>query len=189
MIRNGSEMLKVMNFITNTPIDAGTSKDVIVKSLENSLLSAGYDIVECNDQKPWGAYLRIDGEQSDRFVEQFFPGLSLKDAKLGLKDVELSPKFLVVSPGARLSWQLHHRRAERWMFLTNGGYHRSKTDDQGEMLAAQAGDVVQFMQGERHRLVGDKESYSVVAEIWQHTDRSRLSDEDDIVRVDDDYLR
>lgn len=43
-------------------------------------------------------------------------------------------------------------------------------------------------QGERHRLVGVDE-WGIVAEIWQHTDAAHPSDEDDIVRVQDDFGR
>jgi mannose-6-phosphate isomerase len=50
------------------------------------------------------------------------------------------------------------------------------------------GDVVQLAQGQRHRLVGLNQ-WGVLAEIWQHTDPSNPSDEDDIVRVQDDFGR
>jgi len=156
-----------------------------VKALENS----GYSIVEVNDQKPWGAYIRIDGMQADMFVNEFFPGLSPVEARLGVENAELSPKILIVSPTHRLSWQLHDRRAERWTFLTPGGYYKSDTDEQGELHRAEPGDVVQFAQGERHRLAGVDDHYVVVAEIWQHTKRDNMSDEDDIVRLADDYKR
>jgi hypothetical protein len=43
-------------------------------------------------------------------------------------------------------------------------------------------------QGERHRLVG-LDAQAIIAEIWQHTDASHPSDEDDIVRVQDDFGR
>ena len=41
---------------------------------------------------------------------------------------------------------------------------------------------------ERHRLVG-LDKIGVVAEIWIHTDSNNLSDENDIVRINDDYNR
>ena len=44
------------------------------------------------------------------------------------------------------------------------------------------GDQLILQQGERHRLIGLDET-SVVAEIWQHTDKNNPSDEDDIIRV------
>ena len=46
---------------------------------------------------------------------------------------------------------------------------------------------VRLVKGERHRLIG-LEDYGFVAEIWQHTD-SIPSDEEDIVRVQDDFSR
>lgn len=164
-------------------------KLAFVAEIVGSIEQAGYAIIEIDDEKPWGAYIRIDGAQADRFVNEFFPGLSPEEARLGNKDAELSPKILIVSPQQRLSWQYHNRRAERWMFLTPGGYFKSQTDDQGEVQVARPGDVVQFQQGERHRLAGVPDSYVVVAEIWQHTDPNHLSEEADIVRLADDYQR
>lgn len=164
-------------------------KPNFVASTIEALKTAGYTIVEIADQKPWGAYIRIDGSQADIFINEFFPGLSPVEARLGMESAELSPKILIVTPTHRLSWQFHDRRAERWMFLTPGGYYKSETDEQGELQHARAGDVVQFAQGERHRLVGVHGHYTVVAEIWQHTDKNTMSDEDDIVRLADDYKR
>lgn len=164
-------------------------KSTAVGEVEQIIKQAGYGIVEKNDTKPWGAYFRISNQQSDNFVGEFFPGLSPEEARLGLDGVELSPKILIVSPEQRLSWQLHHRRAERWVFLTTGAYHKSETDDQGDLRLARPGDVVQFGQGERHRLVGVPGEYTIVAEIWQHVDPAHPSDEEDIVRLSDDYSR
>jgi len=42
--------------------------------------------------------------------------------------------------------------------------------------------------GERHRLIR-LDSWGVVAEIWQHTDKEEPSDEDDIIRLQDDFGR
>lgn len=164
-------------------------KEELLDQIEAAALAEGYEIVDRNDTKPWGAYLRFDGKKAEEFINEFFPGLTLEEARLGIHDAELSPKILLVSPSHRLSWQKHDRRAERWAFLTNGGYHKSKTDDQGQLYDANMGEVVQFEKGERHRLVATSESYTLVAEIWQHTDSSHLSDEDDIVRIQDDYSR
>jgi hypothetical protein len=49
-------------------------------------------------------------------------------------------------------------------------------------------DVIKLKQGERHRLMG-LGNWGIVAEIWQHTDVSNPSDEDDIVRLQDDFSR
>jgi len=50
------------------------------------------------------------------------------------------------------------------------------------------GDQIILKHGECHRLIGLYET-SVVAEIWQHTDATHPSDEDDIIRVQDDFGR
>jgi mannose-6-phosphate isomerase len=161
----------------------------LVDQIEQLAASNNYVTVDRNDTKPWGAYLRFDGKDAGRFIETFFPGLSLAEAQLGIDNAELSPKFLIVSPSQRLSWQKHDRRAERWAFLTDGAYYKSDTDEQGEVVNVKAAEVVQFARGERHRLVGLGDTYALVAEIWQHSDPEKLSDEDDIIRIQDDYSR
>lgn len=160
-----------------------------VAEVEQMIADTGYTIVEKNTDKPWGAYLRFDSNQADDFVIDFFPGLSPEEARLGIDGAELSPKFLIVKPGQRLSWQYHDRRAERWCFLTPGGYRKSSTDEEGERIEAESGEVVQFARGERHRLEGRQEGFVLVAEIWQHSEPDAPSDEDDIVRLADDYQR
>ena len=50
------------------------------------------------------------------------------------------------------------------------------------------GDEIRLYKGERHRIIGLYD-YAVVAEIWIHTDKVNPSNEDDIVRVQDDYNR
>ena len=52
----------------------------------------------------------------------------------------------------------------------------------------ETGEVIRLQQGERHRLVG-LDGWGMIAEIWQHTDPQKPSDEDDIVRVQDDFGR
>ena len=153
------------------------------------LLSAGYRIVEEHVDKPWGGMFRIDSSETERFITEFFPGLTLKEASHGVDGTELSPKILLVEPGQRLSWQYHHRRSELWRYLTAGAYRRSDNDEEGNRIGVNAGEMVQFEQGERHRLEGLTSGAVIVAEIWQHTDPHQLSDEEDIVRLSDDYSR
>lgn len=150
----------------------------------------GYSITEQDEAKPWGGMYRMPDDEAGQFIHDFFPGLTLDEARLGRSDVRLSPKFLLIAPGTRLSWQYHNRRAERWHFLTGGTYTLSETDDQPEPTTAPAGTIVQLDTRMRHRVSSpDRKQYVLVAEIWQHTDSSKLSDEDDIVRIQDDYKR
>ena len=64
---------------------------------------------------------------------------------------------------------------------------QSETDIETEMKVYDVGSQLKLNQGVRHRLTGI-DDYAVVAEIWQHTDKIP-SDEDDIIRVQDDFGR
>lgn len=167
------------------------NKEDILSELIRQAERFNYTVVDVDINKPWGGYVRFDAASAEDFAKNFFPQLDMQSIRLGRRDVDLSPKFLLVKPGARLSWQVHARRAELWHYLTPGGYHKSnKAEHQGDLYSAPAGTEVQFSQGECHRLVGTEPStYTLVAEIWQHTDHDNHSDENDIVRLDDDYRR
>ena len=64
----------------------------------------------------------------------------------------------------------------------------SLTDLEGEKKELSEGDLIRLPQGQRHRLVGLK-GWGVVAEIWQHTVADHPSDENDIIRLQDDFGR
>ena len=101
----------------------------------------------------------------------------------------MSPKILIVKSDARLSWQYHHRRAEIWrVFKGEVGIVTSEDNTENEMKVYSEGNQITLKQGERHRLIG-LDDYGVVAEIWQHTDKKNPSNEEDIVRVQDDFGR
>jgi mannose-6-phosphate isomerase-like protein (cupin superfamily) len=159
-----------------------TTFDKILLSLESSgLVIDSYDF-----NRPWGGFFVIEESQAQMFANRFFNGLSVDGLRIACK---LSPKILVVKPGARLSWQYHHRRAERWRVVEGKvAVMTSDTDAEGEIHSLNVGDEIILRQGERHRLIG-LDDWGVVAEFWQHTDAEHPSDEEDIVRVQDDYGR
>ncbi|WP_353890974.1 cupin domain-containing protein [Algoriphagus sediminis] len=121
-----------------------------------------------------------------KFRDTFFKEVELSEHQLSQK---LSPKILVVAPWQRLSWQYHHRRAEIWkLIFGEGKISTSQTDEENPAFDLNKDEVVSLEKGERHRLIGG-DNWGVVAEIWMHTDPSSPSNEDDIVRVSDDYAR
>ena len=143
-------------------------------------------VVDNDFNRPWGGFFVIDEEQAQEFADIYFDGLDVSGLRMAGK---LSPKILLVKPGARLSWQYHHRRKETWRVVEGPvGIARSLTDEQGEVEVFEAGETVVMEMGERHRLIG-LDNWGVVAEFWQHTDPEHPSDEEDIVRVQDDYQR
>ena len=161
-------------------------KTEIFDKIEQFLTSQGFNLVAKDDSRPWGGFFVIDENQAQDFANRFFDGIDVETLKIGGK---LSPKILLVAPNARLSWQYHHRRAEIWQVLEgNVGIKTSDNDQEGELKTYQPKDRIKLQQGERHRLIG-LEGWGVVAEIWQHTDAENPSDEDDIVRVQDDFGR
>ena len=95
-------------------VTKAASKKVAILRIRDAIEDLGYTVVDKDEEKPWGAYYRLDSNEADRFISEFFPGLSGTEARLGRDGLELSPKFLLVAPAQRLSWQLHKRRAERW---------------------------------------------------------------------------
>ena len=156
------------------------------KDIEKLIKSYGFNIVSKDFKRPWGGFLVIDENQSQEFSNQFFKGLDVNTLKIGGK---LSPKILIVKPNARLSWQYHNRRAEIWqIFKGEAGIIRSDSDIENDMGVYSETDQIILKQGERHRLIGLKD-FCVVAEIWQHTDKNNPSDEEDILRVQDDFGR
>lgn len=183
-----------MTELTRELTEVSRTPEVEVRHLIQEIIGvaeeAGYTPVDIDTARPWGGYVRFSYNDAEKFLHEFFPSIDPADARLGNPDAQLSPKFLIVSPGARLSWQVHERRAERWRFLTAGGYHRSTdADDMGVLHEAEEGTEVQFAAGECHRLVGGVGDYTIVAEVWQHTDALYPSDENDITRLQDDYKR
>jgi mannose-6-phosphate isomerase-like protein (cupin superfamily) len=161
-------------------------KSQIAEEVERFLVEAGFSPSTQDFERPWGGFFVLDETQIRAFKTQFFPGVTLSDEQYAQK---LSPKFLVVAPGARLSWQYHSRRAELWNLVAGeAAVSRSLDDAQGPAVAMVPNEIISLKQGERHRLIGTA-GWGVVAEIWMHTDASQPSDEEDIVRLQDDYAR
>ena len=154
--------------------------------IENEIIKMGFQIISKDFERPWGGFLVIDESQAQDFADTFFDGINVETLKIGGK---LSPKILIVSPNSKLSWQYHHRRAEIWrVFKGKVGISRSFDDIEKSVKILNEKDQIKLKKGERHRLIG-LDDFAVVSEIWQHTDPDCPSDENDIVRISDDYGR
>ncbi|WP_299988832.1 phosphoheptose isomerase [uncultured Pontibacter sp.] len=161
-------------------------KTALFSETEQQLKQQHFNISSQDQDRPWGGFFVIDEAQAQDFANTYFDNMSVDELKISGK---LSPKILLVAPHKRLSWQYHHRRAEIWKVVKGTvGVVTSDTDEEGELKVLGTGDLITLRQGERHRLVGLDE-WGVLAEIWQHTDAANPSNEDDIVRVQDDFGR
>ena len=161
-------------------------KPTVFSEVENYLAACSLKITNKDADRPWGGFFVLDEGQAQHFAKLFFPEIELSTLRISGK---LSPKILVVQPNKRLSWQYHHRRAEIWRVISgNVGVVTSPTDTEGKKVELSEGESIRLAQGQRHRLVGLND-WGIVAEIWQHTELDHPSDEDDIIRVQDDFGR
>jgi len=169
-----------MNFNIND------STKTVFDAVADYLAEKNLSIVSLDDKKPWGGFFVIEESDANKFITAFFSHLIKEELTIAGK---LSPKILVVAPHKRLSWQYHHRRAEIWKLIAGeAAVMMSDTDEENEIISLAKGDIIELKQGERHRLIGT-ESWGIIAEIWRHTDANNPSDENDIVRVQDDFGR
>ena len=90
-------------------------------------------------------------------------------------------KRIEVEPGQRLSLQFHHHRSEDWIIV--GGQGLVECD--AETIEVSAGDRVRIPLRSHHRIRNMGEKVLVFIEV-QH---GALLDENDIVRIEDDYGR
>ncbi len=169
-----------LNFSINIP------KDLIFDHVTEYLKEQDLKIDKKDETRPWGGFFVLEESEAHKFIAIYFPDLTAYELSISGK---LSPKILIVGPQKRLSWQYHHRRAEIWKLIGGvAGVITSETDEEKDIKQLNIGDVIQLKQGERHRLIG-LDGWGVVAEIWRHTDVENPSDENDIVRVQDDFGR
>ena len=167
-------------------LELGGKKADVMASVEKYLTSSGFKIAAKDFNRPWGGFFVLDEAQAKQFGDLYFPGIDVSSLKISGK---LSPKILMVETGKRLSWQYHHRRAEIWKLVAGtAGVVTSESDEEGSLHKLAVGEIIRLKQGQRHRLIG-LDGWGMIAEIWQHTDVNHPSDEDDIVRVQDDFGR
>ncbi|MDH5509133.1 MAG: cupin domain-containing protein [Nitrospinota bacterium] len=90
-------------------------------------------------------------------------------------------KRITVAPGARLSYQKHQRRAERWVVISG----EAVVTLEGEDIRLSPGDTIFIPKGAAHRMNNPGSAPLIFGEV-------QLGDyfgEDDIIRLQDDYGR
>lgn len=170
----------------NLNLDSCLGKNEVFQKVKSYLDENGFKIVNSDQSRPWGGFFVIDEQQSQKFIDFFFNDVEdFQKNSIG----KVSPKILIVEKEKRLSWQYHHRRSELWKVIGGSvGVIQSNNDTETSIQSKILNDVITLKQGERHRLIG-LETWGIVAEIWKHTDTNHPSDEEDIVRVQDDFGR
>jgi mannose-6-phosphate isomerase-like protein (cupin superfamily) len=165
-------------------LDASVEKSEIVMLLRQQIADLHLSIEDENIGKPWGAYFRFSDDSIEAFAKEFYP-----EREINPTEASISPKILLVAPGAELSWQYHHRRSEIWKVYFNPvGVMLNDSDEISTVQTYIPGQTIIIGQGERHRIIG-LENWTIIAEIWQHKDPANPSNEEDIVRLVDKYGR
>ena len=90
-------------------------------------------------------------------------------------------KTITVQPGKRLSYQLHHHRAEHWFVVQGQG----EVTLDGRQIPIAPGVAVDVPLGTPHRVANTGAEPLVFVEVQHGTSFA----EDDIVRLEDDYGR
>jgi mannose-6-phosphate isomerase-like protein (cupin superfamily) len=161
------------------------NKQEVFIEVEKFLTDRNIFIQSKEENKPWGGFFVIDDNSTEKFIDSFFSNL---DKNLLLQG-KISPKILFVEPNKKLSWQYHFRRSEIWNLIEGeAAIIRSKTNNEEQPINLIQNETIMLEREERHRLVGLND-WGVVAEIWVHTDSANPSNEDDIVRIQDDFGR
>ena len=162
------------------------NKEVGFKEIANIVSQNGFTVEETDNQRPWGGFVRLSNDDSERFIDLYFK----QESKQFKSYKNLSPKYLLVGPGKPLSWQYHYKRAEYWKVLYGqAGVKLGDTDNlPKDTKILNTGDYIKFKELVRHRLIG-LEDWAIVVEIWEHIDPLAPSSEEDIVRVADDFGR
>ncbi|RZL68526.1 MAG: mannose-1-phosphate guanylyltransferase/mannose-6-phosphate isomerase [Variovorax sp.] len=173
-------MLQARNTFVHAPLRpvvALGTEDLIIIDTQDALLVARTDSVEQVKDvvallsasghseatqhrrvaRPWGAYDSVDS--GERF----------------------QVKRLTVKPGAKLSLQMHHHRAEHWVVVRG----TAKVTRDNETLLVQENESVYIPLGTVHRL---ENPGKVMLEVIEVQSGSYLG-EDDIVRYEDTYGR
>ena len=91
-------------------------------------------------------------------------------------------KKIVVLPKQRLSLQYHHHRSEVWTIVKGDGEF---TDGENGFSVC-AGNILEIQQGDKHRITAGDEG---VIFIEVQLSSMGILDEEDIIRLEDDYNR
>ena len=159
------------------------NKQEIFKEIESFLNKNHFGISSVDTDRPWGGFFVIEEKDASMFAKTFFPDNPINEGQ------KIIPKILLIEPGKKLSWQFHHRRAELWKLIEGeAGVIKSLTDHEGDIQNLHLNEVIKLEQGERHRLIG-LNNWGAIAEIWMHTNPEHPSNEEDIVRLQDDFGR
>jgi mannose-6-phosphate isomerase-like protein (cupin superfamily) len=135
-------------------IEKSALKSLVRLSEELDLYYMEFGMTE---NRPWGYFVNLEEKETHKL------------------------KRIVVNPGGKLSYQMHHYRDEVWTIIKGGGIFI--LDDIVQRVGP--GTVCRIPAGRKHRIMNDGDTELEFIEVQTGT----YFGEDDIVRYSDDYGR
>jgi len=158
---------------------------VAVNGLEDVIVAATRDAVVVSSRKDAQRIsdvvkkLVADGrDESANAPRQYRPWGWFENVDLGSK---FKVKRIAVTPGSKLSLQMHHQRAEHWIVVEG----TARVTRENETFELEPNQSTYIAIGQRHRLENTTDSLLQMIEVQT----GDYLEEDDIVRFDDDYGR
>ena len=162
---------------TSRLIGAVGLKDHIVVETKDAVLVASRDKVQ--DVKALVARLKAQGRYETSLHREVFRPWGSYDSVDGGERFQV--KRLVVKPGASMSLQLHHHRAEHWIVVSG----TARITRGGEVFLLGENESTYIPMGEKHRIENPGKVTLHIIEVQSGT----YLGEDDIVRFEDVYGR
>ncbi len=171
-----------MGLVFENPSD----KWAVLRLIKDELiLKHGFMMDDIDELKPWGAYYRFVLADKQKFLDLYYPDFNPEDLP-----GNVNPKYLVFEPGKKISLQYHERRAEIWKVIYGEvEAYFGPGDSLGEYKTYKVDETFTYPALMRHKGGASAKGWAIVAEIWQHTDQSNLSTEEDNTRISDDFGR
>ena len=131
-----------------------------------------------NDDATTRQDTRLDADRRDQVFSVQRPWGDFQEF---CENEQATVKVITVNPGQRLSLQTHRQRAELWTVLDDAPMHITVGD---RTWSAQRGELIWVPLGALHRMANSGDTPARILEVgFGHFD------EEDIVRVQDDYAR
>ncbi|HEU0186577.1 MAG TPA: mannose-1-phosphate guanylyltransferase/mannose-6-phosphate isomerase, partial [Gallionellaceae bacterium] len=152
-------------------------KDLVIVETADAVLVMHKDFAQ--DVKQAVEYLK-QAERTEHLIHRrvyrpwgYYEGIDVGE--------HFQAKRIMVKPGAKLSLQMHHRRAEHWVVVSG----KARVTRGEDLLVLHPNQSTYIPLGVKHRLenIGDGPLYLIEVQSGDYLG------EDDIVRFDDDYKR
>ena len=87
-------MSKIRKIISEVDLNNRREKQSVINEVSELLKNEGYNITEIDAKRPWGGFIRLNNNDAEKFVEQFFNDLNIETARLNNPKLSFLKKSL-----------------------------------------------------------------------------------------------